>query len=272
MLFSVGLRDLKDKVEHIGGYSFLTHRIVIIYLSFLRIVENLVIFLGSPEFVNWLSRLDSLEQELSAYCGHTNARSIVDVSRDRNLWLVRYFVTLTGIWMALQYGTQLAKVYFNPSLLALGHFWFFVCVYVTLCQPLLEDVKIFLMLKSLEKIYKCFREVIMGEELAIRGRGITQINVQFWLKYTTKLRRQVEWTGECLKSQILLSLTESLVGTSVGFYLTLRFIRTGTLDDNFLFATTAFLYSIVCALRLYLKAFLAEKIYSEVNSVVAAFV
>ena len=75
----------------------------------------------------------------------------------------------------------------------------------------------------------------------------------------------MERTGERLKSQILLSVSETTLGASVALYLTLRFAQNGTLEDNLGFTATCLIYSFLCALRKYLKTFFAEKIYSEVR-------
>ena len=122
----------------------------------------------------------------------------------------------------------------------------------------------FLMLCSLEKTYKRFREAV-GQDVQIHDGRVAGENIQFWLSYATRLRRQIEETGEHLKSQIMLSVAETISGMSVGIYLVLRFSQTAELTENLVFTIGYAMYSLDCALRLYVKAYLAERINSEVN-------
>lgn len=239
---------------------------MMVYMVFLRMLENVWIFRSAPGLIAWLNELNILEGEFNANFGHIGEHLNADISKGRNFGLAGYFFVPSALWLTLQGLTVLQTISFKQGLWAFGCFWFFSCQYIILCQPLLEDVKIFLMLKSLTQVYKRFREAI-HHELEIRsGGGITEKNVRFWIKYAMESRKQVERTGQHLKSQVLMSITETILGTSMGIYLTLRFSQAGTLEQNLGFTSTCLFYALLCAVRLYLKVFFAEKVYSEVRA------
>ena len=241
-------------------------------MSFLRITENIVIFLGVPGFISWLNRLGSLQQDFDAHFSHIKVNWAVDISKSRKFWLVGYFFIPSALWLAAQLFMLLPALTFNAELWALGYAWVFTGIFSMFGQMLLEDVKVFLMLQCLGKVYKGFREAI-AQEVAIRHGGITAKNCEFWLEYRTKLRRLVEQTGENLKSQIMLSLTETLVATSVGLFLNLilRSSQPEVFHEGFGYAAIGVFYSLIHALRLYVKVFLAENIYNEVRMFLVLF-
>ena len=108
--------------------------------------------------------------------------------------------------------------------------------------------------------------------MVVRNGGITDKNVAFWLKYSTKLRRQTEQTGEYLKTQTMLSATEAILGSSVGIYLIIRFSQGEALELSLAFVLMYVFYCVQCVVRMYVKALLAEGIYSEVRSLSSMYV
>ena len=189
------------------------------------------------------------------------------ISTSLNHLLVGYFFIPCILWLVSLHIAFLPKLSFSASLHLLGNAWFLTYMYVLFCEPLLEDVKVFLMLHCLRKMYKRFREAI-GRDLFVRNGAITGKNVQFWFKYVTRLRRQVEQTGDYLKTHILLSATGTISGTSVGIYLVLRFSQSEQFEQSLSFILIYVFYLVHHILRLYAKALLVEWIYSEVNSTV----
>ena len=227
-------------------------------------MDNVAIFSTSSQLVTWLSGLTHLEGEFNSYFGRIKVHLAVNISRGIQGLLVGYFFIPSVLWLVSLYLSFLPKVSFSTSLQVLGNAWFFTYMYVQFCEPFLEDVKVFAMLHCLRLAYKRFREA-MGQDLVVRNGGITGNNVAFWLKYATALRRQVDQTGEYLKTHILLSATETITGTSVGIYLILRFSQSEQLEQSLSFILIYVFYCGHHIFRLYVKALLAEGIYSEVS-------
>ena len=214
--------------------------------------------------VTWLNGMNHLEQEFNSYFGRINLHLDLDISKGIKYLLVGYFFIPSILWQISFHAALLPNITFSPSLCVLGNAWFFTYMYILDCEPLLEDVKVFAMLQCLRKIYKRFRQAI-GQDLLVRNGRMTAKNVAFWLKYATELRRQMEQTGEYLKTRIMLSATEAILGSSVGVYLVLRFSQSDTLEQSLGFVLLYVFYCIQCVVRLYVTALLAEGIYREVG-------
>ena len=74
----------------------------------------------------------------------------------------------------------------------------------------------------------------------------------------------MEETGEYLKTPTMLSVTETISGTSVGVYLIIRFSQGEGLEESLSFVIIFIFYCFHCIFGLYVKALLAEGISNEV--------
>ena len=232
-----------------------------VFQGTVMLVQNLVVFLHVPLFASWLNNLNDLE------AGYINALGMplkIDVTKLRNILVGAYALVPAIVSMAIQYVYFRPSFHFNPNVWPLGELWFFSFEYLLLCSVQLEDVKILLMLVTLQKIYGELRKAVQ-EEVQRHGGSLDSENVRAWRSFVVAARRHVELTGECLKGQILISIVELVVSLSVGLYLVLLSIQSNTFAQNVGFVSATLLFCATRTLQFYLKVFAAESIYSEVS-------
>ena len=109
--------QIVNDTTHVG-YGFDTNRIVNVYTAFLKILENIAIFLTATDLETWLNKMTALEREFNAHFHRIHIHLAVDISKDIKRLLVGYFFVPTMLWLVSMYAafTLLNKSYKSSML------------------------------------------------------------------------------------------------------------------------------------------------------------
>ena len=167
-----------NDTSHVG-YGHGTNRIVNVYLEFLKVQENVAIFWTAPDLEIWLNGMTYLEREFILHFHRIQIHLAIDISTNIKRLLVFYFFVPTVLWLVSMYIAFASNIVYSPWLTTLGYSWFFTNMYVCFCEPLLEDVKIFVMLDGLGKLYNRFHQTV-GKDVGIHNGAVGANNIHFW--------------------------------------------------------------------------------------------